>query len=69
MVLKKGVLIRGMVNYLALLGWNSGTENEIFNLSDLKILQHKKVQKGERFDYEKACWINQQHISKSDVKP
>ena len=33
------------------------------------MLQHKRVQKGgARFDYEKACWINQQHISKSDEK-
>ena len=58
-----------MVNYLALLGWNSGTENEIFNLSDLiKYFSIKSSKGGARFDYEKACWINQQHISKSDVK-
>ena len=67
---RRGFLSEGMVNYLALLGWNSGTENEIFNLSDLtKYFSIKRVQKGgARFDYEKACWINQQHISKSDVK-
>ena len=67
---ERGFLSEGMVNYLALLGWNSGTENEIFNLSDLtKYFSIKRVQKEEqRFDYEKACWINQQHISKSDVK-
>ncbi|PWH11214.1 glutamate--tRNA ligase [Bacteroidetes bacterium SCGC AAA795-G10] len=67
---ERGFLSEGMVNYLALLGWNSGTENEIFNLSDLiKYFSIKRVQKGgARFDYEKACWINQQHISKSDVK-
>ena len=66
---ERGFLSEGMVNYLALLGWNSGTENEIFNLKDLiKNFSMKRVQKGgARFDYEKACWINQQHISKSDV--
>ena len=67
---ERGFLSEGMVNYLALLGWNSGTENEIFNLKDLiKNFSMKRVQKGgARVDYEKACWINQQHISKSDVK-
>ena len=35
---EKGFLSEGMVNYLALLGWNSGTENEIFNMSDLTYL-------------------------------
>ena len=67
---ERGFLPEGMVNYLALLGWNSGTENEIFSLTDLtKYFSIKRVQKGgARFDYEKACWINQQHISKSSVK-
>ncbi len=67
---ERGFLSEGVVNYLALLGWNSGTGNEIFSLADLtKYFSIKKVQKGgARFDYEKACWINQQHISKSDVK-
>ena len=67
---ERGFLSGGMVNYLALLGWNSGTDNEIFSLTDLiKNFSIKRVQKGgARFDYEKACWINQQHISKSDVK-
>ena len=67
---ERGFLPEGMVNYLALLGWNSGTENEIFSLADLtKHFSIKRVQKGgARFDYEKACWINQQHISKSSVK-
>ena len=66
---ERGFLPSGMVNYLALLGWNSGTDNEIFSLTDLiKNFSIKRVQKGgARFDYEKACWINQQHISKSDV--
>ncbi len=67
---ERGFLSEGMVNYLALLGWNSGTENEIFDLKDLiKHFSIKKIQKGgARFDYEKACWINQQHILKSDLR-
>jgi len=55
-----------MVNYLALLGWNSGTEDELFSLAELeKRFSVSGVQKGgARFDYEKARWINHQHLQK-----
>jgi len=54
------------VNYLALLGWNSGTEDELFSLAELeKRFSVSGVQKGgARFDYEKARWINHQHLQK-----
>ncbi len=49
---------------LALLGWNPGTEQEIFSLDELIAeFQLEKVGKsGSRFDPEKAKWFNHQHI-------
>lgn len=63
---EKGFLPESMVNYLALLGWNSGTEDELFSLAELeKRFSVSGVQKGgARFDYEKARWINHQHLQK-----
>ena len=56
-----------LVNYLALLGWNDGSENELFNLKDLeKVFNVDGIQKaGARFDYEKARWVNHQYITKT----
>ncbi|MDA9893508.1 hypothetical protein N9D50_05945, partial [Flavobacteriaceae bacterium] len=50
--------------YLALLGWNDGTENEFFSLKDLETrFSVTGIQKGgARFDYEKARWVNHHKI-------
>lgn len=63
-----GFLNSGLANYLAMLGWNPGVEKEIYNLSELiKLFSLNGLQKGgAKFDFEKAKWINQQHISKLD---
>jgi glutamyl-tRNA synthetase len=55
-----------LVNLLALLGWNPGTEQEIFNLTELiEIFSLERVNKsGARFDPEKARWFNQQYLHK-----
>lgn len=65
-----GFLASGMVNYLALLGWNEGIEKEVYSLKELeKAFNTKGVQKGgARFDYEKAKWINQQQLQKMSVE-
>ena len=57
-----GFLPEAMVNYLALLGWNDGSENERFTLKDLEeAFDVSGVQKGgARFDYEKARSVNHQ---------
>ncbi len=57
-----GFLPEAMVNYLALLGWNDGSENERFSLKDLEeAFDVSGVQKGgARFDYEKARSVNHQ---------
>ena len=53
-----------VINFLALLGWNSGTEQEIFSLEELiqEFSVEKIVKAGARFDFEKAKWFNQQYI-------
>ncbi len=52
------------INMLALLGWNPGTEQELFTLEELIFeFQLEKVGKsGSRFDPEKAKWFNHQHL-------
>ena len=55
---------RAVINFLALLGWNSGTEQEIFSMDELseKFSLEKINKSGARFDYDKAKWFNQQYI-------
>lgn len=53
-----------VINFLALLGWNPGTDQEIFSLDELsKIFSLDRVNKsGARFDFEKAKWFNQAYL-------
>ena len=64
--IKQGYLRDGIINYLALLGWNPGTEQEIFTFDELvKVFDISKVQKsGAIFDPEKLRWINKQHMER-----
>ncbi len=59
-----GYLPEAVINLLALLGWNPGTEQEIFNLDELAaVFDLGRVSKsGARFDPDKAKWFNHQHI-------
>lgn len=59
-----GYLPQAMVNYLALLGWNPGTEQEIFTMQELaKQFDLKKIQKGGAiFDVKKLDWVNKEHV-------
>ncbi|THV61258.1 glutamate--tRNA ligase [Flagellimonas alvinocaridis] len=64
-----GFFPEAVVNFLALLGWNPGTEQEIFTLQELiKTFSLERVNKsGARFDPEKNSWYNQQWLQrKSD---
>lgn len=63
---ERGFLPEAFVNMLALLGWNSGTEQEIFSLEELiEKFSIERVHKGgAKFDYEKAKWFNHQYIIK-----
>lgn len=61
---ERGFIPEAFVNMLAMLGWNSGTEQEIFTMDELiKAFSVSKIHKGgAKFDYEKACWYNEQHL-------
>lgn len=66
-----GYLPDAFINFLALLGWNPGGENEFFSLEELvETFTLEKINKaGARFDIEKAKWFNQQYLrsKSSDV--
>ena len=59
-----GYLPEALVNYLALLGWNPGTSQEIFTFDELAhAFSFERVQHaGARFDWEKLNWINGEYI-------
>ncbi len=63
-----GYLPEAFINMLALLGWNPGTEQEIFSMDELiQAFSLEKVSKaGARFNPEKAKWFNAQYIRKCD---
>jgi glutamyl-tRNA synthetase, bacterial family len=66
-----GYFPEAFVNLLALLGWNSGTEQELFSMQELiNLFSLERVNKsGARFDPEKAKWFNQQYLRmKSDAE-
>lgn len=66
---ERGFLPEAFINMLAFLGWNPGTEQEIFSKEELiKDFSIERVNKsGARFDYEKTKWFNQQYLkNKSD---
>jgi len=59
-----GILPDALLNYLALLGWNHGTDQEIFTLPQLiEAFDMDKAHKGGAiFDTKKLDWINKEHI-------
>jgi glutamyl-tRNA synthetase len=63
---EEGYLPEACINLLALLGWNPGTEQELFTLDELvEEFQLEKVgRSGSRFDPEKSKWFNHQHIQR-----
>ena len=61
---EEGYLPDAMLNFLASLGWNDGTEQEVFTRDELiKKFSLKRVQKsGARFDEKRLLWLNGAHI-------
>ena len=61
---KEGYLPETMINFLATLGWNDGTEQEIFTVNELvEKFSLERVQKSPaRFDEQRLLWLNGQHI-------
>jgi glutamyl-tRNA synthetase len=62
-----GFLPEAFINMLALLGWNDGTEQELFSKEDLiaKFSLDRVHKGGAKFNYEKAKWFNHEWIKKS----
>lgn len=67
---EKGFLPEAFVNMLAVLGWNDGTEQEIYSLEELKEkFSIERVHKaGAKFNFEKAKWFNQEWIRKISIE-
>ena len=65
---EKGYYADSFINMLALLGWNPGTEQEVFSLDELvKTFSFDRVHKaGARFDPDKAKWFNEQRLRHTD---
>nr|WP_315154791.1 glutamate--tRNA ligase [uncultured Flavobacterium sp.] len=65
---EKGFFPETVVNFLALLGWNDGTEKELFSLEELtEAFDLKRVHKsGAKFDPEKNKWFNHQYLMKQN---
>lgn len=61
---ERGFLPQAFINMLALLGWNAGTEQELFSLDELiQAFSIEKVHKGgAHFDFERAKWFNHEWI-------
>ena len=61
---ESGYFPEAVVNFLALLGWNPGTEQELFSLEELvDAFDISKCSKsGAKFDYQKGIWFNHEYI-------
>ncbi len=64
-----GFLPEAFINMLAVLGWNDGTEQELFSLEELieKFSIDRVHKNGAKFNYEKAKWFNHEWIKKLPV--
>ena len=67
---KKGYLPNAMLNYIALLGWNDGTEKELFTQQELiKAFSVAQLNTAAPvFDPQKLTWMNEQHLRQLDAQ-
>ena len=67
---EKGYYPEAVLNFLAMLGWNPGTTQELFTLDELvESFSLDRVSKaGAKFDFEKAKWFNHQYLIRRDEK-
>ena len=65
---EQGYLPQAVVNFLALLGWNPGNDQEVMTMDEMvKLFDLSKCSKsGARFDYVKAAWFNHQYLMQLD---
>lgn len=66
---KMGIMPEALVNFLATLGWNDGTTQEIFSVDELvKKFNLSRVQKsGAKFDEDRLLWMNGHFIRELDI--
>ena len=67
---EEGVLPEAMTNYLALLGWSPGTDEELLSREALvaRFSMERVLKKGAVFDPEKLRWLNGQHIARTETE-
>jgi glutamyl-tRNA synthetase len=67
---EQGYLAESMINFLALLGWNPGNEQELFSLAELEraFSLDRIVKSGAKFDITKAQWFNQHYLRKMSIQ-
>ena len=67
---ESGYFPEAIVNFLALLGWNPGTEQEVFSLEELeKAFDISRCSKaGAKFDYKKCQWFNHEYILRKSAE-
>lgn len=65
---ESGYLPEAVINFLALLGWNPGDDQEILSLDDMvRLFDLAKCSKsGAKFDYVKGQWFNREYLQKTD---
>jgi glutamyl-tRNA synthetase len=65
---ENGFFPEAVINFLALLGWNDGTDQELFSLDELveKFDLNRVHKAGAKFDPEKNKWFNHQYLQKQD---
>ncbi|MBN2765253.1 MAG: glutamate--tRNA ligase [Paludibacteraceae bacterium] len=65
-----GYFPEAVVNFLSLLGWNSGTDQEIFSMQELiNLFSLDRVSKsGAKFDYEKGKWFNHKYLQNKSLE-
>ncbi|WP_127845861.1 glutamate--tRNA ligase [Psychroflexus aestuariivivens] len=67
---EEGYLPKAVINMLALLGWNDGTDQEFFNMSEMiEKFEVKRIHKsGAKFDPEKTKWFQQHYLQQAPVE-
>ena len=67
---ERGFLPEAFINLLAMLGWNNGTDKELFNINELiaSFSLERVHSAGAKFDYEKALWFNTEYIKAASTQ-
>lgn len=67
---ESGYFPEAVINFLAFLGWNPGTEREMYSIDELaELFDITKCSKaGARFDYQKGIWFNHEYILAKSAK-